>query len=63
MAGSSVVVEVTSWEARGWALAEDAELWAGCSFRRAREVRLGDSALEPRSKNAKSDHKALLKAG
>ena len=32
LAGSSVVIDVTSWEARGWALADDAEFWAGGSW-------------------------------
>ncbi len=45
LVGCSIVVEVTSWEANGWALAEDAELWLVEVLRRSQiRVELGDEA-------------------
>ncbi len=45
MVGSLVVIEVMSWEANGWALVEDAELWLLEVLRRSQtRVELRDKA-------------------
>ncbi len=58
MAGSSVVVDVMSWEANGWALAEDAELWLIEVLRRSQTRGQGVVAkLKPRTRNSQRKRK------